>query len=310
MNNTKISIAGDLGSGKSTVAQLLCKKIDCKSYSTGNIQRTIAKKMNMSTLELNRYMKENTDIDNEIDEFNKSLNDSHESFVIDSRMAWHFISKSFKIYLQVSPEISARRILIDNKRKSESYHDIQKAKKDLTSRKKIENERFRKLYNVDCSDLHNYDLVIDTSYSDPESIVDKILDKHKRWLKNIKIIKFWVSPKLLFPTQPISRIGRSSSKKVYDSIRLNGFNSKFPIKVFNDQNFIFIFDGHLRVSASIFSAISLISLNYIARENNGLIFGVPVSEFIKSEFKIGYAYDWEDCHNFTYPSYPDIFSND
>jgi len=306
MNNTKISITGDLGSGKSTVAQLLCKKINCRLYSTGNIQRKIANKFNMSTLELNRYMKENTNIDNEIDEFNKSLNDSHESLVIDSRMAWHFISKSFNIYLQVSPEISARRILTDNKRKSESYHDIQKAKKDLTSRKKIENERFRNLYNVDCSDLHNYDLVIDTSYSDPESIADKILAQHERWLKNIEIIKFWVSPKLLFPTQPISRIGRSSSKKVYDSIRLNGFNSKFPITAFNNQNLHFIFDGHLRVSASIFSAISLIPLNYIAGENSGLIFGVPVSEFAKSEFKIGYAYDWEDCHNFIYPSYPDI----
>jgi predicted cytidylate kinase len=306
MNYTKISIAGDLGSGKSTIAQKLTKKFGCRLYSTGDIQREIAKNLEMSTLELNKHMEKNSKIDEEIDEFNKNLNIKSESFIIDSRMAWHFIPTSFKIFLKVDPDISARRVLNDNNRKSESYTDFQIAKKELAHRKRSENERFLDLYSVDCSDMNNYDLVVDTSYSDPESIVDKILMLHKRWSENDEFIKFWANPKLLFPTQPIAKLGRSSSKKVYDSIQFNGFKPEFPIEALNYQDFHFIFDGHLRVSASIFSNISLIPLNYIFGNDRGKIIGVPTPEFVKSEFKISYAYDWEECHKFTYPSYPTL----
>ena len=50
MNYTKISIAGDLGSGKSTIAKKLTKKFGCRQYSTGDIQREIAKKLKMSVV--------------------------------------------------------------------------------------------------------------------------------------------------------------------------------------------------------------------------------------------------------------------
>ena len=157
MKLTKISIAGDLGSGKSTVARLLAESIQCRRYSTGDIQREIAKKFRMSTLELNRYMEKDTAIDDEIDEFNKNLNLKEESFVIDSRMAWHFIPTSFKIFLKVDPKIAAERVFRDNQRTSERYADIKKAKNELLHRKKSENERFQNLYRVDCSDMNNYD---------------------------------------------------------------------------------------------------------------------------------------------------------
>jgi len=306
MKRTKISIAGDLGSGKSTIARLLNEKNNCRLYSTGDIQREIAKKLNMSTLELNRYMEKNTRIDDDIDEFNKNLNLKKESFVIDSRMAWHFIPTSFKIFLKVDPDISAERVFKDNQRMSERYADIHKAKSELSHRKKSENERFQSLYGVDCSDMENYDLVVDTSYSNPESIADKILLLHKRWSENADNIKFWASPKLLFPTKPIGRLDKSASKEISNSVQQNGFNSEFPIEALNIQDFHFIFDGHLRVSASILADVCLIPLNYIAGDHWGMVNSASASEFIKSEFKLGYAYDWEGRHNFKYPSYPEL----
>ena len=302
----KISIAGDLGSGKSTIARLIQAKIDCRLYSTGDIQRGIAKKLSMSTLELNRYMEKNSRIDDDIDEFNKNLNLKKESFIIDSRMAWHFIPTSFKIFLKVDPDISAQRVFNDNQRKSERYADIQHAKNELSHRKKSENERFRTLYSVDCSDMNNYNLVVDTTYSDPESIVDKILVLHRRWSEKKDYIKFWASPKLFFPTKPIGRLDKSASKEIRSSVQQNGFNSEFPIEALNIQDFHFIFDGHLRVSASILADVCLIPLNYIAGDHWGMVNGVSASEFIKSEFKIGYAHDWERRHNFKYPAYPEL----
>lgn len=306
MNHTKISIAGDLGSGKSTIARLIQAKIDCRLYSTGDIQRAIAKKLSMSTLELNRYMEKNSRIDDDIDEFNKNLNLKKESFIIDSRMAWHFIPTSFKIFLKVDPDISAQRVFNDNQRKSERYADIQNAKNELSHRKKSENERFRTLYSVDCADMKNYDLVVDTSYSSPDSIVDTILALHKKWSENRELIKFWASPKLLFPTKPILKLDRSDAKKICDSVQRNGFKPEFPIETVTNQDFHFIYDGHLRVSASILSDVCLIPLSYVGGDHWGTVKGVSVSEFIKSEFKIDYAHDWEARHHFSYPAYPGL----
>ena len=68
MPEIKISLAGDLGSGKSTVGRLLAEKFGAQMYSTGTIQRELAEKMGMTTLELNKYSETHPEIDNMIDE--------------------------------------------------------------------------------------------------------------------------------------------------------------------------------------------------------------------------------------------------
>ena len=52
----KISLAGDLGSGKSTVSAIIVDRIGAEYYSTGAIVRSIAQKHGMSVVELNVYM--------------------------------------------------------------------------------------------------------------------------------------------------------------------------------------------------------------------------------------------------------------
>ena len=118
MKFTKLTITGDLGSGKSTIAKKIAETLNCEVFSTVDIQREIAAKHGMTTLQLNEYMKKNPKIDEEIDNFTKSLRNKDESFIMDSRMAWNFIPDSFKIYLKVNPEIASERILKDQIRKS------------------------------------------------------------------------------------------------------------------------------------------------------------------------------------------------
>ena len=83
----KISLAGDLGSGKSTVGKLLAEKFGAQMYSTGTIQRELAAKMNMTTLELNKYSETHPEVDDMIDDGLRALNEKDVSVVIDSRMA-------------------------------------------------------------------------------------------------------------------------------------------------------------------------------------------------------------------------------
>ena len=51
----KISLAGDLGSGKSTVSDILISRLGAEYYSTGAIVRSIAASKGMTVTELNKF---------------------------------------------------------------------------------------------------------------------------------------------------------------------------------------------------------------------------------------------------------------
>ncbi|MFN4256381.1 MAG: cytidylate kinase family protein, partial [Saprospiraceae bacterium] len=63
----KITITGDLGSGKSAVSKILCQKTGFPYVSTGQIQRQLAADMGMDTLEMNRRADWDPTIDERID---------------------------------------------------------------------------------------------------------------------------------------------------------------------------------------------------------------------------------------------------
>ncbi|HOY33148.1 MAG TPA: AAA family ATPase [Bacteroidales bacterium] len=176
----KISLTGDLGSGKSHVSRLLSERLGFRVISTGLIQRDIAAKYNMTTLELNEYTKTHPEIDDEIDGTIARLQDAEESLIFDSRLAWHFAPKSFKIYLTVDINEAARRIFND-KRTSENYQNIEEAKNKILARRKSELERFKGYYNIDYSNLDNYDLIVDTTQICPDEVSEKIIKAFLLW---------------------------------------------------------------------------------------------------------------------------------
>jgi len=176
-----ISITGDLGSGKSTISDPLCKQLGYQYIYTGKIQREIAQKYNMTTLELNKYAETHPEIDEEIDSTFKSLNESS-NLIVDSRLAWFFIPNSFKVFLKTDLKVSANRIFNDNQRKNEKYLSEEEVLNKIIERKASENKRYMKLYGVDCSDLTNFNLVIDTSFITPEKVIEIILAEYNSWL--------------------------------------------------------------------------------------------------------------------------------
>ena len=176
----KMSISGDIGSGKTAVSRRLQKATGYPLYSTGGLQRQIATRYGMTTLELNKYAETHPEIDDEIDGESIRLGRTDEAFIIDSRIAWHFIPHSFKVYLSVDLDESARRILGDE-RQGESYDDLETARAEILKRRRSEVERFRKIYGIDLSDLGNYDLVVDTSHATPDEVADDVLRAFRAW---------------------------------------------------------------------------------------------------------------------------------
>ena len=170
-----ISITGDLGSGKTTVSKVLIEKLKYGYVYTGKIQREIANRYKMTTLELNQYAETHPEIDEEIDSTFKALNDATD-LIVDSRMAWFFIPASFKVYLTTDIIVAAKRISSDNQRNSEKKcESLEETIRDVVARKASENKRYMELYGADCSDLSNFNLIIDTSLLTPEEVADRII---------------------------------------------------------------------------------------------------------------------------------------
>lgn len=178
-NIIKISVTGDLGSGKSTVCRYLSDTLNFNLYSIGQIQRSLAQKYNMSIHDFNIYMETHPEIDEEIDTELTRIGKQPESMILDSRMAWHFVPDSFKVFLSVTPEAAAKRVMKDNRGAVESYKSLEEAKNALIDRKRSENLRYITKYGVDCQKPENYDLIIDTTDISPTQAADMILSHLK-----------------------------------------------------------------------------------------------------------------------------------
>ena len=186
----KITLTGDLGSGKSAVSSLLCEETGYQYLSTGRIQRQLAAEMGLDTLEMNRLADTDPTIDERIDGVFVSLNENPDGYVVDSRLAWFFIPGSLKVYLKVDTFVAAQRILNDPSRNSEQYSSVEEAVNKIKARKASENARFLSKYGADCTDMDQFDLVVDTTERTPEEVAALILEARDAKVAGKKISHF------------------------------------------------------------------------------------------------------------------------
>ena len=174
----QITFSGRLGSGKSTVCAILRDKYGYEIYSTGTVQRKVAEEMGIDTLELNKRMKENPELDHIIDDAVVKLSRERagDKIVYDSRMAWHFAENTFKVYMYVDPNVAGERVFNANRGSVESYASPQEASEKLMERAMEENRRFKEIYGVDNLDFNNYDLIVDSTFATPEEIALTIVE--------------------------------------------------------------------------------------------------------------------------------------
>ncbi len=189
----KISLAGDLGSGKSTVAKILIEELGAEYYSTGVIVRSIAEEMGLTVGELNKYMETHPEIDRRIDDGLKALSWDHRPLIIDSRMAWHFTEGTFKVYLSTELETSAIRIMSANRR-GEHASSVDDTVAETRARRQSEVKRYSRQYGVNISDLTNYSLVVDTTSATPEEIAGVILNGFRAWQADKSSVGCFVCP--------------------------------------------------------------------------------------------------------------------
>lgn len=252
-----ITISGDIGGGKSAVAKSLSARLGFTVVGTGSIQREIAKKRGVTTLELNRISIEDPSVDAEIDNFVIDLGKTRSDLIVDSRLAWHFIPDSFKVFLVVDPLVGARRVFGDQ-RAEEENPTLEKTLENNRQRQSLEKARFKHLYQVDFRDFGNYDAVVDTSYSSPEAIADKLAELYRQALDGTPYPRFWAHPRRLLPSRDVGGYSSGELAEMRTSVRREGIHYGQPVELLcRDEAFV-ILDGHKRALAGQWENLALI----------------------------------------------------
>ncbi len=249
----KISLAGDLGSGKSTVSDILIKRLGAKYYSTGAIVRSIAKSHGMGVKEFNIYMEDHPEIDREIDDGLAKLSDVDELMIIDSRLAWHFTKGTFKVYLSTDIITSATRIMYAG-RPDEHRLTLEETVESTKIRRESEKKRYKEQYSVDIKDLLNYDLIVDTTEATPDQVADCIAESFDRWLRDNSYKCAFLSPERInYPAgEPYNGLVSS-----YASALERG--EAIPeIKVFEEDGDFYLLEGHEAAMAYAFNMATFV----------------------------------------------------
>lgn len=286
-----ITITGSLGSGKSAVSSILKEILQLEVESVGSMLRKMAQNYGMSTNEFNKYMESHPEVDYELDEFVRKEGLKMTPKIFDSRLAWHFIPQSFKVFLYVKDDIAAKRVFNDTKRVNEKYETESDTLFHIIERRKSEVFRYKKQYDLELEDLYNYDLVIDTSFSFPGQIADKIISSYV----NKNESHMWISPHTLMPTQSIREHSIHKIEQMSSLYKTEEDYMKNPILILLYRNIFYIYDGHKRVLNAIKNNVNLLPCLLI-NSNDDYIFEnkQKINDYITDNFNAEFLLDWND----------------
>jgi cytidylate kinase len=182
MKKQIITIAGSLGSGKSSTARAVASALGFRHFSSGDLFRLLAIERGESIEAMNISAEVQRDIDLKVDNLLQEMTD--EKLVIDSRMAWHWMPFSFKVFLVLDPDTAAERIfnhLQEEGRMSEDATSVQEVHKSIDRRFASEQKRYAALYGVNATDPLNFDIVINTKHNDLKTVTAIVSAAYYAW---------------------------------------------------------------------------------------------------------------------------------
>lgn len=186
MKKEIVTIAGALGGGKSSTAKLVASELGYRHFSSGDLFRQVAQERGVTIEQINKIAELEASIDHDVDERLRQLG-KEQKLVIDSRLAYHWIPDSFKVYLNLDLHTAAERIFkqIQSEGRQSQHGDSIEALITATAmRKEDERERYKNLYQIDVTDLTPFDLVINTAEHDLTAVVHMVCETYQEFLKN------------------------------------------------------------------------------------------------------------------------------
>jgi len=118
MKKNIITISGFPGSGKSSTAKGLASALGYEHFSSGDLFRKMAAERGLSVEGINLAAEKSKEIDYAVDDLLQKMGREKNNIVVDSRTAFHWISNSFRVFLDLDPRTSGADILSDKKRRA------------------------------------------------------------------------------------------------------------------------------------------------------------------------------------------------
>jgi CMP/dCMP kinase len=185
MKKQIVTLAGSPGSGKSSTARAGAAALGYRHFSSGDLFRELAAKRGESIEAMNISAEAQRDIDLEVDNLLQEKYRIEEKLVIDSRMAWHWMPSSFKVFLLLDPDTAAERIffhLQQGGRVSEDATSVQEVRQSIDRRFASEQRRYATLYHVNPTDPSNFDVVFNTKHNDLPTITALVTAAYRAWI--------------------------------------------------------------------------------------------------------------------------------
>lgn len=322
IRNNIITLSGEPVAGKSTVKKLLIEIYQKMGYtvheiSTGDMFRKIAireykkihpeineEDINISDVQTDEtFAKKRSEIDGIIDgliaQTGKEINSQirpKDVYIIDSRLAWHNIPSSFAVRLTIDEKIAGKRVFNDATRgKEDKYGTVKEAIEKTRTRKLGEITRYKQRYGVDLSDPENYNLVIDTSFTNPEELAQIIVDAEKHYEEGKNYPKTWASPAHFLPIQDprqltLREYGKGETvEEIAENIKNNGYDPGIgTIDVEECDGMFFLRDGNHRLFAALSAGLTLIPYYSKKLSTEQMPIDIDESKYLSR------LYDWCD----------------
>jgi radical S-adenosyl methionine domain-containing protein 2 len=168
----RITLSGEVASGKSSVGKLLAERLGYGFTSIGNATREAAQARGMDIVSFQRACLADPEMDKRIDRAFAAQCNAQEGLVIDYRLGFHFVPDAFHVFLRIADTTATER-LRNAGRNGESHTT-------LRERNATFQRQFQQAYGIDYTLAAHYHLVVDVDgMSSAEEVVEAILDALK-----------------------------------------------------------------------------------------------------------------------------------
>lgn len=181
----RITLSGEIGSGKSTFAKHLAEVLEVPRVYIGQFMREEAAKRNMTLDEFNTLLEQDDAIDRSMDDLQKTKAQETERGVFEGRTSWYFVEQpDVKVFFTVDPNIAAERIWNDDNALRDRFPTVEALKASNEQRRASEQKRYEGYYNIDAYDPAHFDVILDTSTIGIKEVFETGVIKIAEFLSN------------------------------------------------------------------------------------------------------------------------------
>ncbi len=169
-----VTVSGEIGAGKSTVAKALARSLGLRYLSTGEVFREEARRRGLSLAAMGRLAEQDQTIDRELDRMQIDAARAG-GVLVDSRLSGWLIDGDLRTWFRAPLAVRAARVA------ARDGLSIEEALSALRGREDSERRRYQAIYQIDLTDLGRYHLIVDTSIWRAPEIVEALLVLARRF---------------------------------------------------------------------------------------------------------------------------------